>query len=121
MTWQGCLGSNLGTALAVFGERCGNSADKFRWTGIFAYSTTTGQLYNNCVALRSAETDATKVANMYGSCGVAPAWFPAVPTTVCMETSCECSSRTDRNGLDGLHQTVPAASIRRDCLLLVAC
>jgi hypothetical protein len=56
------------------------------WTGIFAYNTTTGQLYRNCVALRNAETDASRVASLFGSeCGVSPAWFDAIPTTVCNE------------------------------------
>eukprot|EP00775_Hariotina_reticulata_P007715 gene7715-7914_t len=85
VTWRGCLSDSNKTGLALFGERCGAKMDKFRWTGIMAYSQSTNQLYKNCVRLRAAETDARRVATFFGDCGVAPTLFPAAPTSVCLE------------------------------------
>jgi hypothetical protein len=86
-SWPGCIGIS-GTALALFGARCGANADKFIWTGLYAYSTSTGQLHENCLILRSNQTSDDTIANLFGAdCGVAPKWFSGVPTTVCLETA----------------------------------
>lgn len=90
ISWSGCYGGGVtGTALALFGERCGANRDQFNWLGMFAYNTTTGQLYRNCVQLRSA-TAAANVPALFGNCGVAPTALSGAPTAVCMETSSEC-------------------------------
>jgi hypothetical protein len=84
-SWPGCIGISE-TAFALFGSRCGFYADKFFWTGLFAYSTRTGELYQNCLMLRSNENSEDTIANLFGAdCGVAPKWFSGVPTTVCLE------------------------------------
>lgn len=84
LTWQGCYVT--GTALALFGERCGANRDQFNYQGLFAYNKTTGQLYRNCVTLRSA-TAAVNVPALFGDCGVAPTAFSGIPAAACMETA----------------------------------
>ncbi|KAF8063723.1 Subtilisin BL [Scenedesmus sp. PABB004] len=83
--WPNCLTGS--TALALFGERCGPSLDKFRWTGIFAYTPATGQQVGGCLYLRSRERNATALGMYFGDCGVPPSLFVGVPTNVCPETA----------------------------------
>jgi hypothetical protein len=59
--------------------------DRFRWTGLYAYSTANGQQLNNCLYLRAKESNATNVRQYFGDCGVAPTFFAGVPTNVCQE------------------------------------
>lgn len=66
-----------------------------RWTGIYAYNPSTNQLIKSssgaCVRFRTAETDATRLQQFFGDCGVAPKYFANVPTIVCMEDASECN------------------------------
>lgn len=79
---------NSNTSLAFFGERCGSSWDRFRWTGVYSVWRGTGQLYSSsCVWLRPNTTNETSLANIFGDCGVAPLLFPELPTKVCKESA----------------------------------
>lgn len=81
---------NSNTSLAFFGERCGSSWDRFRWTGVYSVWRGTGQLYSSsCVWLRPNTTNDTSLANIFGDCGVAPLLFPELPTKVCKESAGE--------------------------------
>jgi hypothetical protein len=83
LQWPNCITPN--TKLGLFGERCGPNLASFRWNGMYAYDTATGQQLSNCLYLRSRESNAANLRQYLGDCGVAPTLFTGVPTDVCQE------------------------------------